>query len=259
MTASTSVAAEDVSAVAEEDSDDSNDVSDSDHEQTDAESDRNDDEPSHPLFRRRAAFGRSRERAAVNQHVPYSSHGRTYKGHCNTKTVKDVNFYGLDDEYVVSGSDSGHFFIWDRKTTEVVNILEGDGEVVNVVQGHPYEPMIAVSGIDSTVKIFGNGGREREDAEKGVNIANPGGGRHSSLRRGGRRRRHEAMEDDEAEGEGVTAANGLASRKAMHKSYEIMSQNELDRTSGVGDAFITVSVDTLLARAWLFATRDGFE
>jgi nuclear receptor interaction protein len=51
------------------------------------------------------------------------------------KTVKDVNYFGLQDEYVVSGSDSGHLFIWDKKTAQLVNILEGDGEVVNVVQG----------------------------------------------------------------------------------------------------------------------------
>lgn len=60
---------------------------------------------------------------------------------------------GNDDEYVVSGSDDGNFFIWDRKTTKLVNILDGDGEVVNVVQGHPYETMLAVSGIDNTIKV----------------------------------------------------------------------------------------------------------
>jgi DDB1- and CUL4-associated factor 6 len=259
MTTSVSVAVE-----AEEEADDGNEASDSDRDHSDAEEEEDDDDEdddghTHPLFRRRAAFGRSRERALVNYHVPYSSHTRTYKGHCNTKTVKDVNYYGLNDEYVVSGSDSGHFFIWDRKTTEVVNILEGDGEVVNVVQGHPYEPMIAVSGIDSTVKIFGNGGREREDAEKGLNIANHGGGRHSSLRLGGHRRRHEPMEDSEPEMEGAITSNGLSSRKAMDKSYEITSQNELDRTSGLGDAFITVSVDALFARVWLLATHGGSE
>jgi DDB1- and CUL4-associated factor 6 len=259
ITAPTSVAVEDVAAEAEEDADDGNEASDSERERSDAEDDEDDGERTHSLFRRRATFGRSRERALVNIDVPYSSHTRRYKGHCNTKTVKDVNFYGLNDEYVVSGSDSGHFFIWDRKTTEVVNILEGDGEVVNVVQGHPYEPMIAVSGIDSTVKIFGSGGREREDAERGVNIANPGGGRHSSLRIGGRRRRHEPLEDDEADVDGAVTSNGLPSRKAMERSYEIMSQNELDRTSGVGDAFITVSVDALFARAWLLAIQDGSE
>lgn len=64
-----------------------------------------------------------------------------------------TSILGNNDEYVVSGSDDGNFFIWDRKTARLVNILEGDGEVVNVVQGHPYETMLAVSGIDDTIKV----------------------------------------------------------------------------------------------------------
>lgn len=32
-------------------------------------------------------------------------------------------------------------------------IYEGDGSVVNVIEGHPYLPLIAVSGIDTTVKV----------------------------------------------------------------------------------------------------------
>lgn len=81
-------------------------------------------------------IGRSRfKREKVEREVPCAPHTRMYTGHCNVKTVKDVNYFGLQDDYVVSGSDSGHVFIWDRKTTQLVNILEGDGEVVNVVQG----------------------------------------------------------------------------------------------------------------------------
>ena len=71
----------------------------------------------------------------VEGHVPCSSHLNVYRGHCNVQTVKDVNYFGLDDEYVVSGSDCGNFFIWDRKTSSLVNILSGDSDVVNVVQG----------------------------------------------------------------------------------------------------------------------------
>ena len=78
---------------------------------------------------------RRKRREDVEMDAPCSSHTRVYRGHCNVKTVKDVNFYGLNDEYVVSGSDSGHLFMWDRKTSNLVNILAGDGEVVNVVQG----------------------------------------------------------------------------------------------------------------------------
>ena len=87
-----------------------------------------------------SAFDRTRSREKVEQGVPCASHTRQYRGHCNIKTVKDVNFYGLQDEYVVSGSDSGHLFIWDKKTTQLINILEGDGEVVNVVQGMQTDP-----------------------------------------------------------------------------------------------------------------------
>jgi len=66
--------------------------------------------------------------------VPASSHVRTFQGHCNVDTTKDVNFYGRNDEYVVSGSDCGNVFIWDKKTGGLVNILRGDGDVVNVIQ-----------------------------------------------------------------------------------------------------------------------------
>ncbi|KAJ2455957.1 DNA polymerase zeta [Coemansia sp. RSA 2336] len=77
---------------------------------------------------------------------------RRYRGHCNFQTIKDVNF--VFDKYVASGSDDGHFFLWDRQTMEIVQILRGDNEVVNIIEGHPALPIIAVSGIDSEVQIF---------------------------------------------------------------------------------------------------------
>ena len=85
------------------------------------------------MFQSASARGKLREK--VENEVPCYSHSRQYRGHCNVKTVKDANFFGLQDEYVVSGSDGGHLFIWDKKTSALVNILEGDNEVVNVVQG----------------------------------------------------------------------------------------------------------------------------
>lgn len=258
---------------------DDNDHSDSEDDSED-DSDSGGDQAAHPLFRRRVAFGRSKERVSVNSHVPYTTHTRCYRGHLNARTVKDVNYYGLDDEYIVSGSDDGHFFIWDRKTCEVVNILQGDGEVVNVIQGHPYEPILAVSGIDSTVKIFGVGNRERRNAERGMNIANPGGAVHSSLRFGGRHRmRNFEAEDEEDEDDANTngdhttavnddsdddkaiAANGLKSRQAMHRNYEIMNQNDVARREEDGDEYLTVSgsaenMHLLFARAWLLANMQ---
>ena len=108
-----------------------------DHEQGDGNGGDSDDditeEERHFIFRSASDRGKSRE--MVEADVPYSSHTRAYSGHCNVKTVKDANFFGLNDEYVVSGSDGGHLFIWDKKSSELVNILQGDNEVVNVVQG----------------------------------------------------------------------------------------------------------------------------
>ena len=92
-------------------------------------------EERHFMFQSASARGKLREK--VENGVPCYSHSRQYRGHCNVKTVKDANFFGLQDEYVVSGSDGGHLFIWDKKTSALVNILEGDNEVVNVVQGKP--------------------------------------------------------------------------------------------------------------------------
>ena len=123
----------------EEDDDDNDIEEEEDDNEDDAEDDDDGSDPDFPLEDRhffwRSLSNRANLRAQVQKDVPVIPHMRVYSGHCNVKTIKDVNYFGLEDEYVVSGSDSGHFFIWDRKTSQLLNILEGDGEVVNVVQG----------------------------------------------------------------------------------------------------------------------------
>lgn len=89
-----------------------------------------------------------------NSTVPIVLPRRRYAGTCNIETVKDVNFLGPNDEYVVSGSDDGNWFTWDKNTGDLINILEGDGSIVNVIEGHPHLPVVATSGIDSSIKLF---------------------------------------------------------------------------------------------------------
>ncbi|KAI4108525.1 MAG: hypothetical protein L6R37_000961 [Teloschistes peruensis] len=210
---------------------DEDDAGDSDQEIT--------DEERQFVFQLASERGKSRE--SVEADVPYSTHTRAYSGHCNIKTVKDCNFFGLNDEYVVSGSDSGHLFIWDKKTSELVNILQGDGEVVNVVQGHPYEPVLAVSGIDSTIKIFSPDNRAQEDARNGVNVGYSSNGfaTHSSLLSGVRRRSRRAPSD----GEDGAPEEGLASSKRMDQREEIVRENELQSRGGMREARSTVRQD----------------
>lgn len=55
---------------------------------------------------------------------------------------------------IISGSDCGHIFVWNRHTAELVQLLEADKHVVNCVQPHPTLPILASSGIDYNVKIW---------------------------------------------------------------------------------------------------------
>ncbi|EPQ59493.1 WD40 repeat-like protein [Gloeophyllum trabeum ATCC 11539] len=94
------------------------------------------------------------EELDVHGDVPIIYPQRRFAGHCNVETIKDVNFLGPDDDFVVSGSDDGNFFVWTKSMGKLHGIYEGDGSVVNVVEAHPQLPLVAVSGIDTTVKLF---------------------------------------------------------------------------------------------------------
>ena len=162
---------------------------------------------------------RRRPRPPINPSVPSTPSTRTYRGHLNTRTVKDVSFLGPDDSFVASGSDDGSVFIWDRSTSALVNILHGDDEVVNVVESHPYETMMAVSGIDCTVKIFSPDGRERRRAVFGEAV----------------------------DGEAMRVSEGaLTSRKRWHDREKILERNEEGRVGGGEDAFVTLPHARLL-------------
>lgn len=41
---------------------------------------------------------------------------------------------------MMSGSDCGHIFIWDRYTAKLAMLLEADRHVVNCLQPHPIDP-----------------------------------------------------------------------------------------------------------------------
>ncbi|KAM5179703.1 DDB1- and CUL4-associated factor 6 isoform 2-T3 [Mantella aurantiaca] len=103
------------------------------------------------LFRRRKERKEMEELDMQNVHQP--SPKIVFKGHRNSRTmIKEAGFWGKN--FVISGSDCGHIFIWDRHTAEHLMLLEADNHVVNCVQPHPYDPILASSGIDYNVKIW---------------------------------------------------------------------------------------------------------
>lgn len=79
---------------------------------------------------------------------------QSYKGHRNSETVKGVNFFGPKCEYVVSGSDCGRIFIWNKKGGKLVRVMEADKDVVNCVETHPHATVLASSGIENDIKMW---------------------------------------------------------------------------------------------------------
>ncbi|KAH7574838.1 hypothetical protein JRO89_XS02G0010800 [Xanthoceras sorbifolium] len=79
---------------------------------------------------------------------------QVYKGHRNSMTVKGVGFFGPKCEYVVSGSDCGRIFIWKKKGGELIRVMEADKDVVNCIESHPHEAVLASSGIERDIKIW---------------------------------------------------------------------------------------------------------
>ncbi|XP_043514836.1 DDB1- and CUL4-associated factor 6-like isoform X2 [Frieseomelitta varia] len=79
-----------------------------------------------------------------------------YMGHRNASffrtMIKEANFWGND--FVMSGSDCGHVFVWEKDTAKLCMLLEADQHVVNCLQPHPYLPLLATAGIDYDVKLW---------------------------------------------------------------------------------------------------------
>ncbi|ETO28545.1 DDB1- and CUL4-associated factor 8-like protein 1, partial [Reticulomyxa filosa] len=76
---------------------------------------------------------------AVDEGVPIGFELKTYQGHRSVETIKECNFLGPRSEYVMSGSDCGHVFIWKKS----------DGTL-----GNPVNCSLVTSGLDHTVKFF---------------------------------------------------------------------------------------------------------
>lgn len=99
-----------------------------------------------------------------------------YTGHRNARTmIKEATFWGRD--FVMSGSDCGHVFTWNRKTGELVMLLEADSHVVNTLQPHPTLPYLITSGIDHDIKLFAPSEDDkiqcRFDKAKAIDVSKP--------------------------------------------------------------------------------------
>jgi nuclear receptor interaction protein len=116
--------------------------------------------------------------------------------------------------------------------------------------------MVAVSGFDSTVKIFSADARARQDAVLGVGAKAAGDSRFSSVGLRSNRPRQSPQtpaqrpsdEDDDYDSDDEKVAeDGLESRKRMAREYHITSENDMNRRTGMHSSYISQGVMQLLA------------
>ncbi|CAH2077078.1 unnamed protein product, partial [Iphiclides podalirius] len=87
--------------------------------------------------------------------VECDGYRRRYSGHRNSATFKGVAFFGPRSQYVVSGSDCAHVYVWHARSEALVQWLHADANgVVNCIETHPRFPVLATSGLDRDVKIW---------------------------------------------------------------------------------------------------------
>eukprot|EP00963_Diacronema_lutheri_P007196 scaffold630_cov350-Pavlova_lutheri.AAC.7 len=94
-----------------------------------------------------------------------------YLGHCNVQTdIKEASFLGLSDHFVACGSDDGHAYLYEAGSGKCIAALQADEDVVNCVQAHPSDPVLATSGIESVVRIWSPAGRDESRTSQSESV-----------------------------------------------------------------------------------------
>lgn len=61
---------------------------------------------------------------------------------------------GHSGELVVSSSDEGSVFVWERATGKMLNLLKADDTAALCATPHPILPSLATAGVGATVRIW---------------------------------------------------------------------------------------------------------
>ena len=78
-----------------------------------------------------------------------------YGAHLNRFTfLKNARYAGPRDDYICTGSDSGHAWIYEKATGAVVSFWKADQSTCNGVVPHPTLPIFVTYGIDKTAKLW---------------------------------------------------------------------------------------------------------
>jgi WD and tetratricopeptide repeats protein 1 len=91
----------------------------------------------------------------ISSRAVHCDERQRFVGHCNVNTdIKEANFFGDRDEFVMAGSDDGRMYIWERSSGALVNAVRADSSVLNCCHPHPFDPVIATSGLENVVRLW---------------------------------------------------------------------------------------------------------
>ncbi|CAI2321746.1 unnamed protein product [Caenorhabditis sp. 36 PRJEB53466] len=96
-----------------------------------------------------------------------------FTGSTNHQTdIKEANFFGSRDQFIVAGSDCGHMYIWSRDTSKLLGIWKADDHILNICQPHPDLFLLATSGIEDDIRLW-SPQLERADEYVSRKVADP--------------------------------------------------------------------------------------
>ncbi|KAK6058753.1 hypothetical protein COOONC_03672 [Cooperia oncophora] len=85
----------------------------------------------------------------------FVDYSERFCGQTNTHTdIKEANFFGSRNQYVVAGSDCGSLLLWERSSGVLVAAWNADQSILNIVQPHPTQFMLATSGIEEVIRLW---------------------------------------------------------------------------------------------------------
>lgn len=109
--------------------------------------------------------------------VPAGHVVHAFQSHRQERFALMSCFGGLNDSFVVSGSEDNKIYLWHRQSHKLLEVLKGHDALVNAVSWHPCNPEVFASAADDgTIRIWSTVGRgavsANEQAERG--LSSPG-------------------------------------------------------------------------------------
>ncbi|EDQ88645.1 uncharacterized protein MONBRDRAFT_9056 [Monosiga brevicollis MX1] len=92
--------------------------------------------------------------------VPAGHVVHAFQSHRQERFALMSCFGGLNDSFVVSGSEDNKIYLWHRQSHKLLEVLKGHDALVNAVSWHPCNPEVFASAADDgTIRIWSTVGR----------------------------------------------------------------------------------------------------